>query len=199
MIQALIFDIDGVLVRSGNFGAQIAQELQLQRASLDAFWHGPFARCSLGASDLKHELAPYLKEWGYPGSVEDCLRAWFEADATLNTELLEHVDRLRARGIPCHVASTQERHRAAYLEGPLGLARRFDRLFFSCHLGFRKPDPEFYRRVTAELGLAPAAILFLDDQQANVDAARAAGWHAELYAIGDAVLPLLERHGVAAR
>ena len=198
VIESVIFDVDGVLVRSGTFGKRL-QALGVDPASLRTFWHGPFAECSLGLADLKHALHPFLERWGYPGSVDECLNAWFEADSTLNHALLEDVERLRAAGIPCHVASTQERHRARYLESAMGLASRFDRLFFSCYLGVRKPDPEFYRRVTLELGVPPASLLFFDDQQANVDAARAAGWHAELYEIGDSLLPALSRHGVITR
>jgi HAD superfamily hydrolase (TIGR01509 family) len=81
----------------------------------------------------------------------------------------------------------------------MGLASRFDRFFFSCHLGVRKPDPGFYRHITRELGVPPAALLFFDDQRANVEAARAAGWRAELYAMGDPLLPALARHGLAPR
>lgn len=198
MIEAVVFDVDGVLVRSGRFGKKLSREMGLPRDALDAFWRGPFAQCSLGLSDLKRELEPFLARWGYPGSVEECLAEWFEADSGLNQEVLDVVERLRRRGVPCHVASTQERCRAAYLEGPMGFARRFDRLFFSCHLGVRKPQPEFYRRVTGELGLTAPAVLFFDDQQANVDAARAIGWRAERYGFGDDLGALLARHGVGA-
>lgn len=196
MIEAVVFDVDGVLVESGVFGARLSRELEIERAAMDAFWRGPFVECSLGRADLRVELEPVLARWGYPGGVEACLKDWFEADSKLNLELLACVERLRQGGLACHVASTQERHRAAYLEGPMGLGSRFDRSFFSCHVGWRKPQPEFYRHVTAELGLPPAALLFLDDQQANVDAARAVGWNAERYAFGDDVAALLARHGV---
>ena len=196
MIEAVLFDVDGVLVHSGKFGAQMARELGLSRDAMDRFWHGPFALCSLGAADLKEQIAPFLREWGYRGSAEECLRAWFEADSALNHDVLDAVTRLRARGLPCHVVSTQERYRAEYLEGPMGLAERFDRFFFSCRLGVKKPQPELYQRVTTELALAPHALLLIDDQQANIDAARAAGWQAELYAFGDDLTPIWERHGI---
>jgi putative hydrolase of the HAD superfamily len=196
LIEAVIFDLDGVLVHSGVFGTQLSRELRLERADLDMFWHGPFSSCALGRADLKQEVAPFLQKWGYPGTVEDCLQAWFEADSVVNAELLGHVGGLRRQGIACHVASTQERYRAAYLRGPMGLAAHFDRLFFSCELGTKKPQPEFYQRVTAELAKNPASLLFIDDQVANVDAARAAGWNAECFAHGDDIGLLLARHGV---
>jgi putative hydrolase of the HAD superfamily len=196
VIEAVVFDVDGVLVRSGEFGQRLRRELGLQSEELDEFWKGPFAKCSLGLADLKAEVEPFLERWGYRGGVESCLEEWFAADSTLNSAVLAEVERLRRRGVRCHVASTQERYRAAYLEGTMGFADRFDRLFFSCQLGVKKPQLEFFQRVASELGTPPAALLFIDDQQMNVDAARSAGWNAELYAFGDDISALLARHGV---
>lgn len=44
-----------------------------------------------------------------------------------------------------------------------------------------KPDPAIYALAEQRFGLAPADILFLDDNPANVAAARAAGWHAHQF------------------
>ena len=99
MIRAVIFDVDGVLVQSGVFGRRL-RELGIDPASLQSFWHGPFAECSIGRADLKQSLPPFIEQWGYPGSVEDCLQAWFEADSTLNHPLLEEIASLRAGGVP---------------------------------------------------------------------------------------------------
>ncbi|MFN3919834.1 MAG: acireductone synthase [Methylohalobius sp.] len=46
--------------------------------------------------------------------------------------------------------------------------------FFDTRTG-SKQDPESYRRIAAEIGLAPKAILFLSDSVAELDAATAAG------------------------
>ena len=44
-----------------------------------------------------------------------------------------------------------------------------------------KPKPEIYALMAQRMGLPPASLFFLDDTQANVDAARACGWHAERF------------------
>ncbi len=44
-----------------------------------------------------------------------------------------------------------------------------------------KPAPEFYRYVIQRIGLPPQEILFIDDNKANVDGARAVGMDARLY------------------
>jgi glucose-1-phosphatase len=49
------------------------------------------------------------------------------------------------------------------------------RAVFSAELGRSKPDPEAFRRLAARLGLAPAEILYFDDDGTYVAGARAAG------------------------
>ena len=41
--------------------------------------------------------------------------------------------------------------------------------------------PERIRTIAERFGLDPAATIFFDDSQPNVDAARAAGWQAHLF------------------
>lgn len=55
------------------------------------------------------------------------------------------------------------------------LAGRVDAVHASCHLGVRKPDAAFYRRLLAETGMAPHEVLFVDDREVNVEGARAVG------------------------
>ncbi len=39
-----------------------------------------------------------------------------------------------------------------------------------------KPDPEIYRRLLARFGLESASTLFIDDNRANIEAAKALGF-----------------------
>ena len=50
---------------------------------------------------------------------------------------------------------------------------------FASHLtGKIKPDDEAFQHVTASLNCAPAEVLFLDDNQLNIDAAKKCGMQA---------------------
>lgn len=54
---------------------------------------------------------------------------------------------------------------------------RIDHVFASSELGWRKPAPEFFRRVEQLLGLGPDELLLVgDDPDLDVAAAQAAGW-----------------------
>lgn len=54
----------------------------------------------------------------------------------------------------------------------------FDQRTFSCDLAITKPSPEIYLHCLGGLGLAPWDVLFLDDREPNVQAARDLGMHA---------------------
>lgn len=196
-VRAVVFDVDGVLVRAGVFGEILEAEHGLDRAATADFFQGPFKECVVGRADLKKELEPFLRAWRWPGSVDECLRIWFEADAALNGEVLDVAKTLRTNGLRCYIASTQELHRAAYLEDALGLGDLFDESFFSCRVGVSKPDAAFFHHVTDSIGIPPAETLLLDDHEPNVIGARSAGWRGELYTWGDDILSLISRHDIS--
>ena len=76
------------------------------------------------------------------------------------------------------------------------LGNRFDRVLASCHLGARKPDPDFYELLLAELDLAPGQVAFVDDREVNVAAARRVGLHATCFAGADELRRWLRELGV---
>jgi glucose-1-phosphatase len=60
----------------------------------------------------------------------------------------------------------------------LGLIQMFEFAISSHEVGVCKPDLEIFERAVARAGVAPEAIVFFDDLDANVRAARAAGLRA---------------------
>ena len=51
----------------------------------------------------------------------------------------------------------------------------FKKIFVSFELGFLKPDLRAYSFVAEKLGVKPSDIVFVDDKEENVDAAKKAG------------------------
>jgi 2-haloacid dehalogenase len=68
----------------------------------------------------------------------------------------------------------------------------------SGEVGMIKPDRRIYERHAADFGLEPAASLFIDDSQKNVDGAIAAGWQAVLFTGAKGLEADLKRFGVGA-
>jgi putative hydrolase of the HAD superfamily len=59
-----------------------------------------------------------------------------------------------------------------------------------------KPEPDIYRLATARAGVPPDRIFFCDDIPAHVEAARAAGWQAELFTSAAGLIDALDRRGL---
>jgi len=68
----------------------------------------------------------------------------------------------------------EARGRFPFLEKPRGVT-------VSGEIGMIKPDRGIYDHHIAAFGLDPAASLFIDDSQKNVDGAKTAGWQAVLF------------------
>ncbi|GGJ48705.1 HAD-IA family hydrolase [Deinococcus roseus] len=193
-MTVLLFDVDGVVLKPPQqlFSIHAAEKYQLPEDLINRFFVGVFYQCLRGELDLKAALAPELPMWGYPGSVEAFMQEWFDIDFVPDEELLAVVDRLRAEGYACHLATNQETHRAAYLWERL--QGHFDGMFASSHLKAKKPDPEYFQQVQKALGTAE--IHFWDDQSKNVEAAQQAGWNAHLYLSPEAVLNVLQKENL---
>lgn len=119
------------------------------------------------------QLTALLERWGVPELHQPALDAWFTILPV--TEVWDLVREVRARGIPCHLASNQDRTRAEHMRDEIGYAGLLDGCFFSWALGVAKPDPAFFHRVLGELGLEPEEALFVDDNPVNVQEATALG------------------------
>jgi HAD superfamily hydrolase (TIGR01549 family) len=79
------------------------------------------------------------------------------------------------------------------------LAGRFERVLASCHLGVRKPEPAFFARLLEELDLLAAQVLFVDDREENVVAAREAGLASHRFRGAGELRAWLLAHGVPVR
>jgi len=57
----------------------------------------------------------------------------------------------------------------------------FDQVFYSHLIGHRKPDPGCYTYVQEALSIQSKDILFIDDMEANITSALAAGWKGQVH------------------
>jgi 2-haloacid dehalogenase len=85
----------------------------------------------------------------------------------------------------------EARQRFPFLEKPRGVTVSGD-------VGLIKPDRRIYEHHTAAFDLEPAATLFIDDSQNNVDGAIDAGWQAVLFTDAAGLRKSLAERGIAA-
>ena len=110
---------------------------------------------------------------------------------------LELVRRLRPR-YKLSVLSNADMSLRGRLERD-GLHALFDDVVVSAEVGMAKPDPAIFRLAADRLGLPPAACVFVDDWDDNVEAARAVGMRGVLHRVdkGDDLSEQLLALGVA--
>ena len=68
--------------------------------------------------------------------------------------------------------------------------------FASYQIGLAKPDPAAFNYVAKSMDISPAGILFLDDNGANVNAARTSGFIAEQVTGFEQIHSVLKSHGI---
>lgn len=182
MIKVVLFDVDGVLANGGPFSLCLERDYGITRQTTRPFFQGRFRECLVGNADLKEELVPLLPEWGWRESVDDFLAYWFRSEHSINEPLMQEVRRLREHGMPCYIATDQEKYRTAYLLEHMGFADAFDGIFSSAHIGYIKHDTRFFGAVLQALqDIQADEILFWDDTPGKVECARSAGLQAEVY------------------
>lgn len=182
MKKVILFDVDGVLLNGESFAHSMEKDHGISYDMVQPFFRGSFPATISGDADLKEIISPYLKVWGWKGSVEDFLDYWFKAEHKIDQPLVEHIQDLRARGVKCFLATNQERYRAAYILEKIGFRDAFDGTFISSELGVKKPDLKFFEQVHEKLlPIEKESILFWDDLEENVLAARGYGFVAEIY------------------
>lgn len=126
----------------------------------------------LGWDGFRDALA---EQFGLELSDADWREGWARVVGHARPDVAARIADLSATG-PVHAFSnTNPSHLAQLSERFAAELAPFERVFTSCELGLRKPEPEAFRAVADALGVAPHRLVFLDDTTANVEGARAAG------------------------
>ena len=107
------------------------------------------------------------------------LRAAWSLAFAPNEEVLAVIDRLV---VPAALFTNNGPMVSCCLDHELASVRaRFAHVLLSWELGAVKPEPAAYEAVALRLGVDAADLFFVDDSPANVAAAHALGWHAEVF------------------
>ena len=182
MIKAILLDGDGVTLKQHRYFSDIyAEKNNLSKETIAPFFKGEFILCQKGQADLKEKLQPYLFKWGTNDSIDEFLNKWFTEETEPDEEVLEITQRIRNKNTKCYLATDQERYRAEYVNKVWNFNNKFDGTFYSCDLGHRKSEKEFFEKVIKRLNLNPEEIIYLDDDAENVNVAKELGIKAKVY------------------
>jgi HAD superfamily hydrolase (TIGR01509 family) len=106
------------------------------------------------------------------------------------------VEQLAANGLDITALTNYSAETFPAAEAAYPILSRFRGITVSGRVGMMKPDLAIYRHHAEAFGLEPAATLFFDDNPRNVEAARVAGWQAEVFVSPETMRADLARHGI---
>ncbi|MFN8207557.1 MAG: HAD family phosphatase [Bacteroidales bacterium] len=185
MIQAIIFDMDGVLVDSEPLhyeaDSEVFRELgiQVSKEDRDTFL-GKGPEGVLAFLKNKYRLTQSLEELI---NLDNQVRFRYFQNHTPPPMpgLRSLLDELHQEGIPMAVATSSVRLLVEYLLGNLGLSGYFQHIVCGDDVPKTKPDPALFLLAAAKLGMLPSSCLVIEDSPNGFLAARAAGMKCAIY------------------
>jgi HAD superfamily hydrolase (TIGR01509 family) len=177
VIEAVVFDLDGVLLDSEQLWDETREQLAKERGGR---WHDRAQRDMMGMSS--REWSRYMHETiGLPEPPEEINREVVERLATAYRERLpvipgarEAVERLAARW-PLGLASSSNRELIDLALELLGVRHLFKATVSSEEVARGKPAPDVYLEAARRLGVDPAHTAAIEDSHNGILAAKAAG------------------------
>jgi putative hydrolase of the HAD superfamily len=180
-IKAVIFDWGGVLeaLPDATAFAEWETRLGLAPASLQTILWGPvWEQVEQGTATVADYEAQVCRDCGFTSRAQ--LEAFYTAyyPHHLYKEMLAAVRALRAQyGVALLTNGFQGQDQ--HIERLTGIhpTQLVDHYVNSAEVGLRKPMRAIFQLTLERLGVAPDEAVFIDDNPANIAAARAAGLH----------------------
>ncbi len=177
MIEAVVFDLDGVIVDSEHVWDDVRQELAEERGGR---WHGEASRDMMGMSSV--EWSRYMHDViGLPEPPEEInaevvrrLEAIYREELPLIPGAVEAVRRLAARR-PLGLASSSNRELIDFVLEVSGLAPLFRATVSSEEVPRGKPAPDVYLEAARRLGVPGDRCVAVEDSENGIRSAKAAG------------------------
>lgn len=195
-IKAVIFDWGGVLeaLPDATAFAEWETRLGLPSGKLETILWGPmWEQVEQGATSVADYEAEVYRQCGFTSraQLEDFYTGFYPQ--RLHQEVLTALRALRRRyrvGLLTNAFQGQD----ARIEQLTGVhpAQLVDCYVNSSDVGLRKPMPAIFQLTLERLGVQPDEAIFIDDNPANIAAARAVGLHVIAFATPAQALAALE-------
>jgi putative hydrolase of the HAD superfamily len=199
MIQAVIFDVGGVLLRTEDREPRAALEARhglAPGASELLVLNGPMGTLAQqGAITSAALWATVQAELGLDEAGTAEFRRAFYGGDRLDQAMLALVRRLRPRYQTAIISNAMD-DLHTMITDTYPMADAFDLIVGSAYEKVMKPDPAIFLRTLARLGRAPEEAIFIDDFAHNIVGARQVGMEAIHYQAGMDLAAALAALGV---
>lgn len=176
-IRVLLFDYGGVLAEEG-FREGLFSIARQQGLEPDAFYkvaqEGVYDTGFVSGRGTEADFWRYMRDRFSLQGDDTSLTSEILQRFVLRQRMIDLVRSLRRRGYLVGILSDQTVW-LDQLDQNDRFYREFDRLYISYRLGKGKRDSSLFDDVAADLGLSPDKLVFIDDNQGNVNRARSRG------------------------
>ena len=174
-MRAVIFDLDGVLVRTDQAHDKAWRALAVRlgipfdgRAAALLRGVSRLEGCGRSFTPVEKEALAAEKNERYRALIAEMTPADVAPDTTVTLKAL------RERGLLLAVASSSKN--ARFILERTGLTPYFHAVVDGTQIARSKPDPEVFLKAAQALGVSPAEALVVEDAAAGVRAARCGGF-----------------------
>ena len=174
---------------------ELARNLGVSLSRLDSlvFYSETAQRASRGEiSVMKHweavGAALHIKPEDMPAFLD---RYWSADD--VNWMLLDYIRTLHPHYKLALLSNAWDDLRQT-LHNRWNIDKLFDELIISAEVKLVKPDPRIFQLATERLGVQPAEVIFIDDIEENVEAARRQGMIALVYSDTKRIIAEINRY-----
>ena len=178
MLEAVIWDMDGIIVNSGPYHLQAWQEVfgkwgvnfteedfrrNFGQRNDSIIWN------AMGRSITQNEMDTIAneKEESYRRRVEQNIKAFSGAVALMKA--------LTAQGVKMAIASSAPPENIDLIANGLGIKEYFQAIVWGREVTEGKPSPQGFLLAAQRLGVDPASCVVIEDAIAGVAAAKRAG------------------------
>lgn len=190
-VDAVIFDLGGVIMRNGgprdftrrypNHDPAVVAEIVMGPHHLDTDhqWHR-VERGEITFDECRAITKEKLDAAGIVATIpaeQTASGAPAQFAFQLNDDMIAFIHDLKSAGIPIGILTNNVKEFREMWWPLMDFANIFDTIVDSHEVGMRKPNPAIYELTMARLNAVPTRTAFLDDLEANVNAANALGMH----------------------
>ncbi len=180
MIKAILWDIDGVIIRHVEyFDKQLTEENYHNPTEILREFRTTDINtlCDQGKMDPLKEIIPFLKKIGWTKSNTEYFDAQYQFEEQyIDYNLLRSIQKLRESGYKCYITSNQNYYRKDFLISQLEIEKNFDRHFFSYDIKAVKTENTYWDNLVEKLhyqeNIASGNMIFLDDMACNINKAQ---------------------------
>ena len=187
-VDTVIFDLGGVIMENGgprdftrrypDHDPAVVAEMVMGPHHLDTDhqWHR-VERGEISLAECRDITKRKLDEAGIVATVPPASAQGGGFNFSLSAPMTAFIDDLRTAGISIGILTNNVREFRDLWWPLMDFASTFDTIVDSHEVGMRKPNPAIYELTLRRLGAVASRTAFLDDLEANVEAANRLGIH----------------------